>query len=250
LLVVDETIGSFCNIDVLPVADVVITSLTKSFSGYANVMGGAAVLNPSSAHYSALKPIFEESFRNEYFTGDAEKMLSNGADYMERSVILNRNADTVTAFLQEKSKDPAYGIADVLYPNMTDTSGNYVPFMRPTIDDFTPGYGCLFAVEFENLDLTRVFYDALVAYNGPHLGAHHTLAMPFAELVYGRVPTDVEYHRSYGIRGEQIRVSVGLESEEDLIDTFQAALDKVKEVKTADPSETAVGSADTAAGLA
>jgi cystathionine beta-lyase/cystathionine gamma-synthase len=36
-VVIDDTIGSFCNIDVSPVADVIITSITKSVSGYANV---------------------------------------------------------------------------------------------------------------------------------------------------------------------------------------------------------------------
>lgn len=40
LLVVDETIGTFGNVDLLGVADVVLTSLTKTFSGYADVMGG------------------------------------------------------------------------------------------------------------------------------------------------------------------------------------------------------------------
>ena len=40
VLIVDETIGSFANVDVFGVADVVVTSLTKSFSGYSNVMAG------------------------------------------------------------------------------------------------------------------------------------------------------------------------------------------------------------------
>ena len=40
VLVVDDTIGTFGNVDLLGVADVVLTSLTKTFSGYADVMGG------------------------------------------------------------------------------------------------------------------------------------------------------------------------------------------------------------------
>ena len=39
-VVLDDTIGSFANVDVLGVADIIVTSLTKSFSGYADVMGG------------------------------------------------------------------------------------------------------------------------------------------------------------------------------------------------------------------
>lgn len=40
LIVVDETIGNFCNVSVLPYADMVVSSLTKIFSGDCNVMGG------------------------------------------------------------------------------------------------------------------------------------------------------------------------------------------------------------------
>lgn len=43
LLVVDETIGNFYNIGVLEHADMVVSSLTKIFSGDSNVMGGRCV---------------------------------------------------------------------------------------------------------------------------------------------------------------------------------------------------------------
>lgn len=42
-VVVDETIGNFLNVHVLPAADVVVSSLTKVFSGDSNVMGGRQV---------------------------------------------------------------------------------------------------------------------------------------------------------------------------------------------------------------
>ena len=47
-VILDDTIGSFANVDVLGVADIIVTSLTKSFSGNGDVMGGrydAARLN-------------------------------------------------------------------------------------------------------------------------------------------------------------------------------------------------------------
>lgn len=40
LIVIDETIGNFSNIAVLDVSDIVVSSLTKVFSGDSNVMGG------------------------------------------------------------------------------------------------------------------------------------------------------------------------------------------------------------------
>ena len=39
-VVVDETIGNFINVHVLPYADMVVSSLTKVFTGECNVMGG------------------------------------------------------------------------------------------------------------------------------------------------------------------------------------------------------------------
>ena len=40
LVVVDDTVGSFVNVHVLPDSDIVVSSLSKSFSGDTNVMGG------------------------------------------------------------------------------------------------------------------------------------------------------------------------------------------------------------------
>ena len=43
LIAVDETIGNFVNVSVLAFADIVVSSLTKVFSGDSNVMGGRFV---------------------------------------------------------------------------------------------------------------------------------------------------------------------------------------------------------------
>lgn len=42
-IVVDETVAGYLNIQILPYCDVVVGSLTKLFSGMANVLGGAYV---------------------------------------------------------------------------------------------------------------------------------------------------------------------------------------------------------------
>ena len=40
-IIIDETVGYHLNIQVLPFADIIVASLTKIFSGFANVLGGA-----------------------------------------------------------------------------------------------------------------------------------------------------------------------------------------------------------------
>ncbi|SPQ18594.1 4ff8b6af-cab4-4b6c-a3f7-4bb947ec1090 [Thermothielavioides terrestris] len=263
-VVIDETIGSFCNIDVSAVADVIITSITKSFSGYANVMGGSVVLPPSSRHYNAIKSTLAAQFRNEYFHADAARLLANSADYLARSAILNRNALALATFLHKHSQLPTSPITAVLYPPFTNTHSNYLAMMRrgPITDpgatttttpaqnnsndptpsapspagepqqqpqpqpqpEFHPGYGCLLAIEFRTLALARAFYNSLSVYQGPHLGAHHTLAFPFNDAIWGADAEAAAYLATYGARAEQVRVSVGLEDEAELLETFEAAL--------------------------
>lgn len=43
IVVVDETLGTFVNVDILSHADIICTSLSKIFSGRCNVMGGRYV---------------------------------------------------------------------------------------------------------------------------------------------------------------------------------------------------------------
>lgn len=40
LVVVDDSIASFANVNLLDVADIIVSSLSKYFSGYADVMAG------------------------------------------------------------------------------------------------------------------------------------------------------------------------------------------------------------------
>lgn len=40
VIVIDETIASFANVEILPFADIVVSSLSKVFSGETNVLGG------------------------------------------------------------------------------------------------------------------------------------------------------------------------------------------------------------------
>lgn len=217
----------------MPVADIVLTSLTKSFSGYANVMGGSVVLNPDSPRYAEIQPHFASAFRNEYFAGDADVLLSNSADYLPRSAILNRNAGALAALFQQEADDPASPVSGVQYPPQNDTFAHYQALTRRTTSDFTPGGGCLLSVDFEDVDSAIAFYDHLGFYDGPHLGAHLSLAMPFNATVYGKDKEEFKYHVAYGLREEQVRLSVGLEDEEELVDTVKFALQKAREAKKA-----------------
>jgi cystathionine gamma-synthase len=231
LLVVDDTVGSFCNIDVLGVADIVVTSLTKSFSGYADVMAGSAALNPSSARYAELKGIFKKFYRNDFYNADAEVLEKNSRDYMSRSATLNNNALRLVEYLQSQAEDPNSSVAKVFYPTTVPSFLEYKDFMRPSTEDFTPGYGCLFSVEFDTVEATAAFYDHLNLHQGPHLGAHLTLVIPFIKGIYGK---QLDWAANYGLNERQIRVSVGLENTDVLLEEFKVALRAADSLKTKD----------------
>jgi cystathionine gamma-synthase len=77
-------------------------------------------------------------------------------------------------------------------------------------------------VEFASAALAKTFYDNLNVYHGPHLGAHLTLALPYVMAMYGHEQLD--WVGPFGMHEAQIRVSVGLEDVESLIEDFEVAV--------------------------
>lgn len=94
-VVVDETIGNFLNVHVLPHADVVVTSLTKIFSGDSNVMGGAAILNPKGRYYNSLKQTWQAEYEDNYWPEDAIFLERNSRDFVSRIERINHNAEVI-----------------------------------------------------------------------------------------------------------------------------------------------------------
>jgi cystathionine gamma-synthase len=222
LLIADDTICSFCNVDLLSVADVVLTSLTKSFSGYADVMGASVVLNPSSPKYGELTTLFESVYVNDYYYRDAQTMEQNSRDYLSRSHTLNSNAAALTTYLHSRSQEPNSPITKVYYPPLSSSLANYDAYKRAATPSFTPGYGCLFSIELRNEAVFRAFYEELDVHMGPHLGAHLTLAMPYVKALYGK--KDLGFVEPFGMRPTQMRISVGLEGRSKLLKVFGRAV--------------------------
>lgn len=101
LVVVDETVGNFLNINVLPYADVVVSSLTKIFSGDSNVMGGSAVINPHGRFYRDLKTAFAKEYEDNFWAEDAVFLERNSRDFVSRIEKINKTSEDITAMLKE-----------------------------------------------------------------------------------------------------------------------------------------------------
>jgi len=220
ILIIDETIGGFANVDLLHVADVLVTSLTKSFSGYSNVMGGSVVLNPSSAFYPVLKSIIQSSYRNDYYVADALQLERNSRDFFSRTTKVNTTTMTLVKFFRHLASDPSCPVTAVYHPSTCWSIENYHICMRPRTEDFEPGYGGLFTLEFTSVNAARIFFDASELHKGPSLGANVTLLQPYVQTVFSK---EKAWAARHGLKESIVRVSVGLEDQELLLKAFKQA---------------------------
>lgn len=202
-VVVDETVGNYININVLPYTDIVVSSLTKIFSGDSNVMGGSAILNTNSRLYDSLKQIYSHEYEDNYWAEDAVFMERNSRDYIGRIVRINTNAEIMTDLLQQSPL-----VKEVYYPKLVPSRKYYDACRTPE-----GGYGGLYSVTFHDPQHAHQFFDNLMVQKGPSLGTNFTLSCPFVLLAHYN---ELDWARGLGVDPDLVRVSVGLENEEAL----------------------------------
>lgn len=219
-IVVDETVGGFVNIDVLPYADIVCSSLTKIFSGDSNVIAGSLVLNPKAKLYSFAQQFLIENKEYEdcLWCEDALYLERNSRDFIARTIKVNEN----TEHLLNNVLIPQEGklIKKIFYPSLTspETKENFDKVKCKT----QGGYGGLFSLTFFEEGKARKFFNSLQLCKGPSLGTNFTLACPYAILAHYN---ELEEIAKYGVESNLVRVSVGLENKEELCRVFQHAID-------------------------
>lgn len=209
-LVVDDTIATWVNADILPHADIVATSLTKSFSGSGDVLGGSLIINNKSPYYSAIKQSLLKCYHNICFAEDIRVLERNSRDGVERIGRTNANAEALCDFLNTHPK-----VARVHYPKFTNPD-TYNKYKKKG-----GGYGCLFSLILKDPKDAPRFYDALDIPKGPSFGNDFTLACPYTLMAHY---DELQQVNAHGVASELIRVSVGLEDAETLITRFRAAL--------------------------
>jgi cystathionine gamma-synthase len=214
-LVVDETIGNFINVNTLSQADVVVSSLTKVFSGDSNVMGGSAVYNPHGRMYQSLKKTLEVEYEDHYWAEDAVFMERNSRDFISRIERVNVNAEAIADVLHSSPL-----VKQVYYPKYRPSKAYYDQCRNPN-----GGFGGLLSVTFRHVEEAVVFFDALEVQKGPSLGTNFTFSSPYTILAhYG----ELDWAAQFGVDADLVRISVGLESPTELKDIFERALNAVQ----------------------
>lgn len=219
-LVVDETLGTFANVDVAPYADIIVTSLTKYYSGSGTVMGGALLISNQSPLAAELLQIVKDGYENECYSADLNVLSERGgALFSDRMKQINENAQALAEMLAADRR-----VATVHYPSQSTSKDSYEAVRKTS-----GGYGGLLSIELQNADAaTPIFYDALELCKGPSLGTEFTLICPYTLLAHYRELPEVA---KAGVSKNLIRVSVGsLESIETLTAAFKNALEITERV--------------------
>ena len=217
LLIVDDTLAACVNLDVLPLADVVVTSLTKYFSGYGDVLAGSVVLNAASRHFEQMKALLCDQYSCLLADVDLLVLESNSRDVRRRVEIINSNAAELT---KRFARHPA--VAQVYHPSVVaGCSGpdpNYESLRRPG-----GGYGGLMSIVLRNpAESTPPVFDAMPFCKGPNLGTVFTLCCPYTILAHY---TELDFVENCGVSRWLLRLSIGIEPIEELWRRFQAALE-------------------------
>ncbi|SPO01306.1 related to O-succinylhomoserine (thiol)-lyase [Cephalotrichum gorgonifer] len=210
-VMIDETIGTFANINVLPFADVVVSSLTKIFSGDCNVMGGSALLNPNQPHYQAIKASMNKAFEDTYWPEDVVFMERNSRDFQSRVDRINANSEALCDLLVAH---PC--VKTVYYPKINASKPNYDLCKVPG-----GGYGGLLSIKFRTKAQAVSFFDALETAKGPSLGTNFTLTCPYVLIAHYQ---ELDWAAQFGADVDLVRISVGLEETESLAETVRVAL--------------------------
>ncbi len=212
-LIVDDTISSSYNVDVMPYADAVTSSLTKWISGKGDVCAGQVTLNPDSPHYSDLQSQMHDICqRHRLYVKDAQQLLLNIQDFPQRIRKVNENGEALYELLSTHPK-----VQQCWYPK-GETLYRYEEVKRPA-----GGYGGLvsFLVKGGARKAQKCF-DSLEISKGPGLGTEFSLVCPYTLLAHY---DDLEWAEHCGVPRNLLRISAGIEDTNVLLARVSAALD-------------------------
>lgn len=213
-VIIDATLGTPHNVDVLRYADAVVESLTKYASGSADLMMGAIVVNPRSRFAGALQEQLPR-FLERPWRRDLARLAFRIGSYKERIQRVNKNTMALVDFFS-RSK----AVKRVRWAYEAQSLRNFEKVHRAPQSP-----GGIMTLEL-NVPLATV-YDRLHLAKGPSLGADFTLVGPYLyHAHYALVSTEEgrAYLQDKGLDPNLLRISAGIEETSGLIAAFSEVL--------------------------
>ena len=210
--IIDDSAAGPLNVNVLPLCDILTSSLTKWISGAGDVMAGALTLRSDSPLATDLRDAItaDATECSPLYIADAEVLLSNIKGYSKRNKLINDHALKLVKFLK---KHP--DVEDVWHPSVVNTA-NFDVIKRKN-----GGYGGLLSITLVNPKKAPKVYDALKLSKGPSFGTPFTLVCPYTLLAHY---DELDWCEDCGVPTNLLRISVGTEPTETLIAAFEEAL--------------------------
>jgi cystathionine gamma-synthase len=215
-LLLDPSSVGLASVDVLPFADIVVSSLTKYAGSEGDVMAGVIAVHPSRA--DAVELLAGVRRRLEPLHPLDLAALATQVGRMAE--VTHRLSATAAEIARRLAAHPA--VARVRTADQGPTAAAYRRLLRPGA-----GAGSLITVELRS-DMRRV-YDCLAVTKGPSFGLRYTLAAPFLWLAHFEEVTNEQGRaqiRAAGLDPDLLRISVGLEPVDDIWAAFEQALAK------------------------
>jgi len=210
-IIVDDTIGSSINVHLTPYADVIFSSLTKSFAGRGDILAGSTVISPYSKWKKELAEIIPRVALSTLSDSDSVELEITSRDVKHRLKRLNSSCLKLKEKLETKKE-----ISKVLHPQ---NCKNFNSLLKEG-----GGYGCLLSFELKGgIEESKRVYDSLKVCKGPSLGTNFTLVCPYVQLAHFK---ELKWAESCGVSGHLLRVSVGLENEDELWSRFNSAIQR------------------------
>jgi cystathionine beta-lyase len=195
-------------------ADIVVHSATKYLGGHSDVVAGLVVVKDTQ--------LLEKLHFIQNSTGgvlgpfDSFLLLKGIKTLAVRMDRHNENAEIVTKFLLENEN-----VIKVYYPGLKDSPG-YEAHKKQA-----RGFGGVVSfVVNDNIDYKKFLSSLKVISFGESLGGVESLICHPATMTHGAIPYKIR--QKVGIVDELIRLSVGIENIEDLLDDLKRAFKESK----------------------
>ncbi len=213
-------------------ASLVVNSLSKHIGGHGNAMGGAVTdtgLYDWSEYANIAAPyrkgaptswgllqIKKKGLRDMGGTLSAEAAHRIAAGAETLALRMEKGCSNALTLAQFLAGHPR--VAKVYYPGLPSH-----PQHERAVDLYGHRFGTLMGIELvDDLDVFEFLNRLRVLILATHLGDNRTLVLPVAHTIYYEM--GAQQRALMGISDNQLRVSVGIEDTQDLIDDFVQAL--------------------------
>jgi cystathionine gamma-synthase len=215
-LLVDPSMSSLFALNVLPHADLVVSSLTKYTASEGDLTAGIVAVNPAGPDAATLRAGVVPAVEPLYLR-DAARLAWQIGHTPEVLARIHANIPRVVAFLQ---KHPA--VKEVFWALQPGSRENYLKLARSP--DATGG---MITFTLRSPGGLEKFYDTLRLPKGPSFGMKRTLICPFMYLAHYDLvttPAGLAELAASKLDPDLLRLCVGTEPVEEIIGALDEAL--------------------------